>query len=309
MTSSSPPRASRRGAPRASTASRRGSPPRWRARARLEQRHRDDVGGRLGDGEAGERQHAGEVGRRPREAHDARARSLHAQPRLDVGDRAERGEHLAGRGRGPGRSRRRELRSRRGQHARVLPDLHGRQVEAERLDLPAQVLELAPRQARSAARVERALQDVQVAQEGRRSVVRRPWPRCVSRPAGARRARACAGAARRTAFGRARGRRPAAHRRRAPGPGGARGWVARLAPRPRAFARSGATPPPVRAARDRIGSPSPRASPPRSPAGCRRDRRRPRCPNAGTARTTAARDPQPTRRSCGPSRDRPPGAS
>ncbi len=53
----------------------------------------------------------------------------------------------------------------------MLPDLHRRQVEAERLDLPPQVLQLAPGQSRRAARIQRPLQDVQVRQEGRRPVV------------------------------------------------------------------------------------------------------------------------------------------
>ena len=138
---------------------------------------------------------------------------------------------------------------------------------------------------------------------------RRLWPRCGSRPAGARRARASAGAARRTGFVRAHGRRPAAHRRRARGPGGARGWAARHVPRPITSARSCETRPPIRATRDRIGWPSRHASPPPSPAGSRPGRLRPRCPSGGTARTTAVANRSRRRRSCDPSRDRQPGAS
>ena len=53
----------------------------------------------------------------------------------------------------------------------MLPDLHGGQVEAERLGLPPQVLELAPGQSGRPARVQRPLQDVQVRQEGGGTVV------------------------------------------------------------------------------------------------------------------------------------------
>ena len=91
------------------------------------------------------------------------------------------------------------LRARGRQHARVLPHLHGRQVEAERLDLPAQVLQLAPRQPRRAAGLERPLQRLDVGQEGSPGPRRRRGRRRGSRPAGARPDPASADAARRAA--------------------------------------------------------------------------------------------------------------
>ena len=66
-----------------------------------------------------------------------------------------------------------------------------------------------------------------------------------------------------------------------------------FARRPTGSARSSGSPLPARAGRGRFGSPWPPWSPRRSPTGCHRGRRRPTCPIAGTARTTAARAPQP----------------
>ncbi len=150
------------------------------------------------------------------------------------------------------------------------------------------------RQARGPARVERALQHVQVSEEGRRAVIRPLGPGAGRRQPVRRRARACADAARRAGFVRAHGRRPAAHRRRAPGLGGARGWAARLVPRPTTCARSAARRG-LQSAQHVIGldRPSRHGSPPPSPTGSRPGRLPPRCPNGGTARTTGGRAPQP----------------
>ena len=155
--------------------------------ARFEQRHRHHVWRGLRHGRARQRQHAREVGGRTREAHD---HALACAPhRGATGCRRSRGTWRAPHASAPTVSPSGATASSvagGGQDARVLPHLHRGQVEAERLDLPAEVLQLAPRQPRRTAGVERPLQHVEVAQErtpGRRSHL---WRRCGSRPVGAR---------------------------------------------------------------------------------------------------------------------------
>ena len=125
----------------------------------LEQRHHVEHGRpAAGRGVAGQFVHGGDVGGRAGEADHVAAARVHAVPVLHPGHRAERGQHLLGQrgqrrrglgaGRagvvlGAGRAGRAEFGQRPCVHLAVLPDLQAGQVEAERLRLPDEVLQLA----------------------------------------------------------------------------------------------------------------------------------------------------------------------
>ena len=97
------------------------------------------------------------------------------EPGLGGGDRPERAEDLVerdprrhlGRGRCPGPDRR----QRRGVDGRVLADLERGEVEPERADLPAQLGDLAPRDARQTIGHERVLELGELGIELRRRAV------------------------------------------------------------------------------------------------------------------------------------------
>ena len=310
MTSSSPPRRfnSRRPSGMASQSSRIVAA-RGELRARLQERHRHHVGRRLGHRRARQRQHAGEVVRRSGEAHDdALARP---DPQRATGCRRSHGTWRAPRVSAPTAAPTAASR------APLAPPPAPRNAAATSIDArwnpnvstchrrcwsSPHASRAAPPASRDRCRTSRSREErrrpVVAAVRtgaGRGQAVRRQSELATMR----RVRRACAPAP---------SRRRGAPLRRGRAPAGARGSEARPSPRPRASARSAGRLPPARATRDRTGSPSPRSSPRRSRAGCRRDRRRPTCPIAGTARTTAAAcRSRPGRAGC-PSRGRPPAA-
>ena len=258
--------------------------------AALEERDRVDNRRAVRAGRRGQFVHGRDVGRGPGEADHVPVAGRGAEPLLHPGHRLERGQHLAG--------QRRQFRSapqlseRPLVHRAVLPDLQAGQVKAERLGLPAQVLQLAERLPGRTRGGQRVLQHAQVGHEpGGPGVSQRGVgqpggpqpprrvaadssdtapgaPALLSRPAGP----GAAGAAVRSAAAR-------------PGPGGAGGVEGQ---RPADPVRRGLQ----RAQRMvRAGSPRFPWSPGRSRSGCRPGPRPPSCPGGGMR----ARPPGPPR--------------
>ena len=131
--------------------------------ARLEQRHHVEHRRPAAERVLGQLVDGGDVVGGTGEGDDVAGAGGDAEPLLDPGDHPDRGQHLLG---ALGGSRPPSISSSAAAcTCGVLADLQLRQVEAERLDLPDEVLQLAVRLPRRAGRGQRLLGDPQVGEQ------------------------------------------------------------------------------------------------------------------------------------------------